>query len=84
MTLRGIKSIAKIAEVLVPFMVVLYILGSLIILGLNIKLIPSVIALIFKSAFTPTAATGGFMGATVMFAIRNGVARGGYFPMNQD
>ena len=75
-TLRGIKSIAKIAEVLVPFMVVLYILGSLIILGLNIKLIPSVIALIFKSAFTPTAATGGFMGATVMFAIRNGVARG--------
>lgn len=75
-TLRGIKSIAKIAEVLVPFMVVLYILGSLIILGLNIKLIPSVIALIFKSAFTPTAATGGFLGATVMFAIRNGVARG--------
>lgn len=75
-TLRGIKSIAKIAEILVPFMVVLYVLGSLIVLGLNIELLPATFSLIFKSAFTPTAATGGFLGASVMFAIRNGVARG--------
>lgn len=75
-TLKGIKSIAKIAEILVPFMVILYILGSLLILGLNIKLLPSAVALIFRSAFTPTAATGGFIGASVMYAIKNGVARG--------
>jgi len=75
-TIGGIKSIAKIAEVLVPFMVIVYVAGSLTILGLNIKLIPATFALIFKSAFTPTAATGGFLGASVMFAIRNGVARG--------
>ena len=75
-TLGGIKSIAKVAEILVPFMAVFYILGSLIILGLHIKLLPQTIALVVKSAFTPTAATGGFLGATMMLALRNGVARG--------
>lgn len=75
-TLRGIKSVAKIAEILVPFMVILYVLGSLIIIGMNIAVIPDVFRLIIKSAFNHTAATGGFLGASVMFAIRNGVARG--------
>ncbi|NLY46462.1 MAG: sodium:alanine symporter family protein [Tissierella sp.] len=75
-TIKGIKSVSKIAEILVPFMVILYVLGSLIIIGLNINLLPDVFKLVIKSAFTPTAASGGFLGASVMFAIRNGVARG--------
>ncbi|MBF8982455.1 sodium:alanine symporter family protein [Lutibacter sp. B2] len=75
-TLGGIKSISKVAEKLVPFMAVFYILGSMIILLFNINLVPQTIGLIIKSAFTPTAASGGFLGATVMFAMRNGVARG--------
>ncbi|WP_053954812.1 alanine/glycine:cation symporter family protein [Inediibacterium massiliense] len=75
-TLGGIKSIAKVSELIVPFMAVFYIIGSLIILILNIDLVPQTIGLVLKSAFTPTAATGGFLGATVMFALRNGVARG--------
>ncbi|QEK13299.1 sodium:alanine symporter family protein [Crassaminicella thermophila] len=75
-TLGGIKSISKVAELTVPFMAVFYIIGSIIILIINIDLLPQTIALIIKSAFTPTAATGGFLGASVMLAIRNGVARG--------
>jgi len=75
-TLGGIKSIAKTAEVIVPFMVIFYVLGSLIILFTNIDLLPGALSMVIKSAFTPTAATGGFLGASVMFAIRNGVARG--------
>ncbi len=60
-------------------------LGSLIILGLNIKLIPSVIALILKVLLlTNMLLTGGLWELTVMFAIRNGVSKGGVFPMNQD
>ncbi|WZL74975.1 sodium:alanine symporter family protein [Clostridiaceae bacterium 35-E11] len=75
-TLGGIKSISRVSELIVPFMAVLYIIGALIILVFNAKMVPQTIALVIKSAFTPTAATGGFLGATVMFAIRNGVARG--------
>ncbi|NLT95624.1 MAG: sodium:alanine symporter family protein [Clostridia bacterium] len=75
-TLGGIKSIAKTAEIIVPFMVIVYVLGSLIIIFCNIQFLPETIALVIKSAFTPTAATGGFLGASVMLAIRSGVARG--------
>ncbi|MCT4607082.1 MAG: sodium:alanine symporter family protein [Marinisporobacter sp.] len=75
-TLGGIKSISKVAELLVPFMAIFYIIGSVIILFMNMDLVPSTISLIIKSAFSPTAAAGGFLGATVMMAIRNGVARG--------
>lgn len=75
-TVKGIKSISRIAEILVPFMVIVYVFGSLFIIGLNIKILPDIIKLVIKSAFTPTAASGGFLGATVMMAIRNGVARG--------
>ena len=75
-TVKGIKSVSKIAEILVPFMVILYVLGSLIIIVLNIGLMPDVFKLVIRSAFTPTAASGGFLGASIMFAIRNGVARG--------
>ncbi|SHJ83524.1 alanine/glycine:cation symporter family protein [Tepidibacter formicigenes] len=75
-TLRGIKSISKVCELIVPFMAVLYIIGSMMIIIYNIKAIPQTIALIIKSAFTPTAAMGGFLGATVMKSIQSGIARG--------
>lgn len=75
-TLGGINSIAKVSEKIVPFMAILYIAASLVILVINIKLVPAAIALVIKSAFNPTAAVGGFLGATVRQAIQNGVARG--------
>ncbi|MBU5483379.1 sodium:alanine symporter family protein [Clostridium sp. MSJ-11] len=75
-TLGGIKNIAKVAEKIVPFMAVLYIVASLTILGLNVKVLPEAIKLIIVSAFTPTAAIGGFLGTTVKNAIQNGIARG--------
>jgi AGCS family alanine or glycine:cation symporter len=72
----GIKSIARVCEALVPFMAIVYVLGCLIILGMNINAIPGAIATIIKSAFTGQAMVGGFAGATMMAAIRYGVARG--------
>ena len=74
--LGGIKNIGKVAGVLVPIMIVFYMGGALIILIINIAGIPAALALIVKQAFTPTAASGGFLGAGVMMAIRMGVARG--------
>lgn len=75
-TLGGIKSIAKVSEIVVPFMAVSYVLGALFIMARNYTLLPETFALVIRSAFTPAAATGGFLGASVMFAMRNGVARG--------
>ena len=74
--LGGIKSIAKVTQVLVPFMIIIYIIGALTILFLNISSIPEVFVLIFQHAFTPTAAVGGFLGATVMQTMRHGVSKG--------
>lgn len=75
-TLGGIKSVSKVAELIVPFMAVFYIVGSVIILIFNASALPAAIVLVVKSAFTPVAAAGGFLGATVKQAIQNGVARG--------
>jgi AGCS family alanine or glycine:cation symporter len=72
----GIKNIGSVTGVLIPVMIVFYMGGALIILLMNIKAIPAAFALIFESAFTPTAASGGFLGAGVMMAIRMGVSRG--------
>ncbi|HQQ88263.1 MAG TPA: sodium:alanine symporter family protein [Smithellaceae bacterium] len=72
----GIKSIARVCEKLVPFMAICYVIGCLIILALNANYIVPAIALIVKSAFTPHAAGGGFIGATVLMATRYGIARG--------
>lgn len=72
----GIGRIARIGQVLVPFMSVLYILGSLIVLAINAPRIPHAFAEIFKDAFSGSAATGGFAGATVAYACRVGMARG--------
>lgn len=75
-TLGGIKSIARVAQTLVPFMAVFYILTSIAILVFNINLLPDAFALIIASAFNPQAAFGGAAGISVMMVIRNGVARG--------
>jgi len=72
----GIKSIGKVTGFLVPIMVVFYIISSLVIIVLYFDKIPEVFGLIFRHAFLPTAATGGFLGASVMYAMRMGVARG--------
>ena len=72
----GVKRIASIAEYLVPTMAVLYIGGGLVILAMNIADVPGGLVYIVKSAFTPTAATGGFAGAAVWAGLRFGVARG--------
>ncbi|MCX4029219.1 sodium:alanine symporter family protein [Endozoicomonas sp. SM1973] len=72
----GIKSIAKVAGKLVPFMAIAYLLAGLVVLALNLGQIPAALELIFTSAFSGTAATGGFVGAGVAAAIRFGVARG--------
>ncbi|MCV4157365.1 sodium:alanine symporter family protein [Pseudomonas aeruginosa] len=74
--LGGIRRIGKVAEALVPFMCVGYIVASVIVLVVHAEAIPGAFQLIFTHAFTPIAATGGFAGAAVMAAIRFGVARG--------
>ncbi|WP_415258047.1 alanine/glycine:cation symporter family protein [Thauera phenylacetica] len=74
--LGGVKRIGAVAEKLVPFMCVGYVVASLIVLGMYADQIPGAFVLIIDSAFSPVAATGGFAGAAVMMAIRYGVARG--------
>ena len=74
--LGGIKSIGNVASKLVPIMSLLYVLGGLIIIIDNYSLIPKMFFLIINSAFTETAATGGFAGATISMAVRFGVSRG--------
>ena len=75
-TLGGLQSIAAAASRIVPAMAILYMLSTIGILVMFHDLIPMAIGEIFRDAFTPTAAQGGFLGATVLFAMRNGIARG--------
>ena len=72
----GVKSIAKVCGMLVPFMAFFYVIGCIIILMINSSFLWPALKLICVSAFTPTAAGGGFIGATVMTAARFGIARG--------
>ena len=72
----GIKRIAEVAGKLVPAMIVLYVGASMLIILINIGKVPEAFGLIFKYAFEPAAAAGGFTGAAVAAAIRYGVARG--------
>ena len=74
--LGGVKRIAVVASWLVPFMALGYAVAALIIIALNAAAVPAAIVTIVTSAFSPTAATGGFAGATVWAALRFGVARG--------
>lgn len=72
----GIKSIGNIAEKIVPFMAATYIVMAAIAIILNIQDIPETFYRIFYGAFNPQAATGGFVGAAIIIALRAGVARG--------
>lgn len=74
--LGGIRRIGAFAGYFVPFMIVFYLVAGLIIIALNIGQLPAAIGLIFSTAFTGTAATGGFAGAGILLAIQFGVARG--------
>lgn len=72
----GIKSIARVCERLVPFMALFYVLGCIVILGINYDYIIPAITTICRLAFQPGAATGGLVGSGIMLAMRYGVARG--------
>lgn len=72
----GLKRIASVTETLVPIMAGFYILGGIFILIKNFSSIPAAFGLIFRSAFSGTAAAGGFVGSTMALAARMGVARG--------
>lgn len=72
----GIKRIANVTQILVPFMSIFYIAGAIIILIINIDAIPSAVTSIFHAAFHGSAATGGFLGASSMYACRIGMSRG--------
>jgi Na+/alanine symporter len=74
----GIKRIGKVASRLVPVMSSIYVAGALFIILWNYDRIAESFCLIFKHAFTPTAATGGFAGATVLYAITWGVRRAAF------
>ena len=72
----GVKGIARVCSALVPFMAAFYVLGCLVILGMNWPFLGETIRLICRSAFTARAAGGGFIGTTVLMACRFGIARG--------
>ena len=74
--LGGVKSIARVCTVLVPFMALFYVMGCVVILVMNAPFVWPALKLIVTSAFNPSAAGGGFVGATVMMAARYGIARG--------
>ena len=75
-TIGGLKSIATVAAKVVPAMALLYFLTTVGIMIVFADQVPAAIATVLNSAFTATAAQGGFLGATVMLAMRSGVARG--------
>lgn len=74
--LGGIHTIGRACGVLVPGMIALYLLASGLVWVINIEAIPAAFALVFRDAFTGSAASGGFIGATLAQAMRYGVARG--------
>lgn len=75
-TLGGITRIAKTTEKIVPTMAVLYVVGSTLIVLLNLSQVPAAIGAIFYYAFNPSDALGSFQGAAVGMAVRYGIARG--------
>lgn len=72
----GIKSISRVCELLVPFMAVFYVLGCLIILGMNFDVLGKTFEMIFQDAFSLKSVAGGFLGSSLMIAARYGIARG--------
>jgi alanine or glycine:cation symporter, AGCS family len=74
--LGGIKRIGQVTELLVPFMAIFYLIGGFVILATHAAALPHALTLVFDGAFTGSAAAGGFAGATIVQALRYGVARG--------
>lgn len=74
----GIKRIGKFSNVIVPLMAFLYVISGIVVLIVNIDMIGEAFLTIFKAAFTPQAAAGGFAGASIAQAMRYGLARGIY------
>ncbi len=74
----GVRSIASVASVLVPFMALAYFAGSLVVLIANAEAVPAALGSIFTGAFSSTAAAGGFIGAALAAAIREGANRGSF------
>lgn len=72
----GIKRISKVSELIVPFMAILYVGCTLILIFCNITKIPAAVALVCKSAFSPQAALGGAVGITMKAAMQKGISRG--------
>lgn len=72
----GIKRIAKVSEIIVPFMAVLYFACGILLIACNITKVPAAVVLIVKSAFCPKAVFGGAIGITMKAAMQNGIARG--------
>lgn len=72
----GIKRISKVSELIVPFMAILYVGCTLILIFCNITKIPAAIVLVCKSAFSPQAALGGAVGITMKAAMQKGISRG--------
>ena len=75
-TIGGLKSISNVASKIVPAMAVLYFIATVGILISFADKVPGAVGMVLQDAFTPAAAQGGFLGATVMLAMRSGVARG--------
>lgn len=76
--LGGVRSVARVSEWLAPVMGVLYLAGAAAVLAVFWRQIPAALELVFTNAFSPVAASGGFLGAGVREAFRFGVARGVY------
>lgn len=72
----GLKRVINFATVMMPLMSLFYLIFGLYVILVNIGQLPAALALIFKSAFRPTAAVGGFAGASFMLAARSGISRG--------
>jgi len=75
-TIGGLQSIAKAASAIVPTMALIYFVVTVALLCVYAERVPGAIALVINNAFTGTAASGGFLGASIMLAMRSGVARG--------
>ena len=72
----GVKRIGEVAQILVPFMSLLYLGAGVLILATHAAAVPRALGLVFEGAFTGTAATGGFLGSTVARTVQVGIARG--------
>lgn len=74
--LGGVQAIGRVTSAFVPLMIVIYLVGGFIVLGMHVTEIPAALGLIFSDAFQGSAAVGGFLGSGIILALQMGVARG--------